>query len=63
MTLADRLVGRFVDSRSTAAVGASLAPSAKGRSCYVEPLVPVVFKRGLGYIYFCSESGGVIQAS
>ena len=61
MTLADRLASGFMDSRSTRGMSESLAPSAKGRGFFVEPLVLVVFKRGLDYTYFCSESGEVIQ--
>lgn len=63
MTFADGQTGVFVDSRSMVGVSVSLALSTGGRGFFVEPLVPVVFKRGPGYVYFCSESGGVIQAS
>jgi hypothetical protein len=63
MTFAGGQTWVLVDSGSVAGASASLAPSERGRGFFVEPLVPVVFKRGLGYVYFCSESGGVNQAS
>ena len=60
MPLVGMLLREFRASEPRASVGARSAPSPGGCDSLIELFVPVVFKRRLGYAYFCRKRGEVV---